>query len=850
MEPNSIRKARFRQAVSTISRPTRVAWVSLSMLLASIFVGEFFPASKLFATEPGWRAAKIPTKPADIQDFTATVEVLNPVSEGYLPLRITATSVIGSFPGDRPIRINVVPKFGAQPKPNTTYTASLMLTAGNTSVTQEFYLPKYFEGGNFNVVLGDANGPLESYVASFNVGVSNGIKGPEMLLSVSDWLTRTAIILPDSNTVSDQPWARVPDLRSLESMVSVDPSFVRNYQRQTDDEALTYLQVQSHLSTQLLRADEAHESWLGYESVDVILVALPTLESMKQNHPERFKAVRDWVSCGGVIWTYAVPDTGTLAEVFDVVADDTSRAVSTVASASVSRADTTDPLLRATYRFTPAMRATKQQFINEPYGYSGGMGPSQMRLNDPAIQFERAGTEKTGMFKPPEPNATHPFLVTKSVNEYGDEIDRLNVEAGVVVGLTVADPFPGSLEQWFIVKDLSGANQVWRHRRGISIMRGSNQFWDWLMNNVARPPVYAFLALLSGFVLLVGPISYHFTRRANRGYLMFLIAPVLAAITTLLLFGYGFIADGFGTKTRVRQITWVDGESGRATEMNRATYFAAFRPSSGLRFPIDSAVYPVQNTDDVIEADYSNNLRFDRSIELTDSEQIFRGEYLPSRTQSQFLSYRPLDQPGGLTVSYSAGQWNLVSQFKASLLSAILRMPDRTYCMLEGSLEPGQSVALSPVSNADAKVAMREMYRSDQPQTPLGYTPGGRRSRNWYQLTSAISVLSNLPASWADTNDDLGIYEAKLRNLLADENKLPVAWFVGKLEMRDDASAVPGAKILESVHYVMGSMSLKGTIPTTPPNNLLPEADEDLEVDEDDANAVSEENTIIQESQL
>lgn len=793
---------KFKLPKATRTAPGRGLLVLTACWLA---ITTFASPQNLFAVEADWKSAKLPIKPADVDGFTATVEVLNPASEGYMPIRITATSVVGTFPGDRPIEISVVPKYGATPKPNTTYRTSLTLPAGSVSISKTFYLPKYFEGGVFNVVLGDSNGPLKSYVASFNVRTSITSQAPDMLLAVSDWLTRFAIILPDPNAAVDQPWARVPDLRTLESMVSVDANYVSNPKRQTDAEAKTYIEVQAKAASQLLTANTAHQSWLGYESIDVILIAMPTLQSMAENHPLRFKAVRDWVSCGGVLWTYAVPDRTTLADLFGVSSDQAMNP-SPAQRSSLFRSASSDPIDKALANYTPSNRTTSFEVVLDPYNYSNNFGGRQSGASDPIVPFQNAA-----------PNAEqidpHPFLVQKSPDDYRSEIDRLHVEAGVVIGLKTADPFPGSLEQWFVIKNLSGANQVWRHRRGISVMRGSTQFWDWLMNNVARPPVYAFLALLSGFVLLVGPISYHFTRRAGRGYLMFIIAPVLASITTLMLFGYGFVADGFGTKARVRQITWVDGESGKASEMNRATYFAAFRPSGGLRFPIDAAVYPVLNTDDAIERDYSPVMRFNRSIELTDSEQIFRGEFLPSRTQSQFFSFRPLDKNVGLLVEYEKGLWRVKNQFDASLNRAIIRMTDATYCMLPEPLGPGESVLLSSTADSKAMIAMREMYRDDQPLPPLGYAPGGTRSNNWYQLSTAQAVLTSLTPSWSNSGDDLGLYEARLRDYLSDKNQLPNHWFVGTLDVSNDASAVSGAQILESVHYVMGTIRVQGETP-------------------------------------
>ena len=108
------------------------------------------------------------------------------------------------------------------------------------------------------------------------------------------------------------------------------------------------------------------------------------------------------------------------------------------------------------------------------------------------------------------------------------------------------------------------------------------EFKKWLVPGVAQPPVYVLVTLLTIFVILVGPVAYRRTTKAGRGHLMFVIAPVLAVVTTVSMFAYGLAADGVSTIARIRQITWVDGATGAAGERVRATYFAPISPGDGL----------------------------------------------------------------------------------------------------------------------------------------------------------------------------------------------------------------------------------------------------------------------------
>jgi hypothetical protein len=735
------------------------------------------------ALDPDWITVRLPIKPNAVQGFICDVQVINGYSEGYMPLRLTATSTVGKFAGDRSIRVSVVPRGPATPEPRASYSFDFLLPAGNTTASQTVYLPKYFEGGVFRISFSDADGVLDSYQALVATETPPRLQSPEPRITTTDWLTRIAVILPAASMGTNEPWARVPDMRTIEAGSAIDQDFARNYAgRLSDNAANNYLALQSLSTHQRMTADQAHTNWLGYESVDVVLIAFPVLQAMKENDAARFAAIRDWVSCGGVIWTYGVNE-GDLGRCFGITSSPPSF-TETVAPTEIDR---------AARRFTPEMRKSPLDIIRNPYNVGVTYGQPGTFV-DPLQQFTGIGAGQQN----------HPAGLQPSVADLEDEIEKIEVEAGVVIGLKSPDPFPGSLLQWFVVRDLSGVNQTFRFRRGTSFVRGTALYWDWLIADVARPPVYTFLALLTGFVLLVGPISYHITRRAGRSYLMFIIAPVLAAITTLLLFGYGFVADGLGTKVRTRQITWSDAATGRASQLTRSTYFAAFRPGEGLRFPIDAAVYPVESVEMAFDGAMAGNQRIDRSIQLTDQQQILRGEFLPSRTQSQFFAYRPLGKFEGVSVVDTDRGLRIRNGCGSPLSQLILRLPDSTYWILRSPIASGELGWAEPLTPELASSELREMYRQAIPETPLGYSPNLRGSNAWYRYSNATGVLNALPMSWSQGNQDFGIYEKQLRTMLFDTAALPPGSYVGMVDPAEDATAVADATVVDSVHYVVG----------------------------------------------
>ena len=99
--------------------------------------------------------------------------------------------------------------------------------------------------------------------------------------------------------------------------------------------------------------------------------------------------------------------------------------------------------------------------------------------------------------------------------------------------------------QWEMIKRLAVEKSSPTLRRGVDPLAGSERFLDWRIPGISEPPVYTFIGFLSTF--FVGPVAYWQTKRIGRPYLMFAIAPVLTAITTLSMLGYSIIADGFGS---------------------------------------------------------------------------------------------------------------------------------------------------------------------------------------------------------------------------------------------------------------------------------------------------------------
>jgi hypothetical protein len=288
---------------------------------------------------------------------------------------------------------------------------------------------------------------------------------------------------------------------------------------------------------------------------------------------------------------------------------------------------------------------------------------------------------------------------------------------------------------------------------------------------------------------------------------MFLLAPALAALTTIGLFAYGLIADGLGAQARIRQITWVDRETGLASRQSRSTYFTAFRQPDGLMFPQQQAVYPVYDPGRMFDSGMESSGSRERRIDLAADFQIFQGDFLPPRSQQQFLSYQPLITPQTLTTEQANDKTlSLRIEFDSPIEAIVLRdQAGKYWHATELTADNDKAVQVAyPLAEDDVSKTLREFYMREQPETPLGFSPSNSsRRRNRYYAEQSLNAASSRP--WTHPNDELGIYEGTLRTMLLDTGSLPIGWFVAVAPV-DDAEAVIDADVsIHSIHYIMGS---------------------------------------------
>lgn len=286
---------------------------------------------------------------------------------------------------------------------------------------------------------------------------------------------------------------------------------------------------------------------------------------------------------------------------------------------------------------------------------------------------------------------------------------------------------------------------------------------------------------------------------------MFLIAPVLAVFTTLAMLAYGIVADGFGTRGRIRQLTWVDGQSGDAGERVRATYFAGIRPADGLRFPGKSMVMRQAEATDVSwEESVGMPPTTLGHVTIGDDSQVFGSSFLPSREQRQFILHVPRPGVGAvqlLSTQSDDSEPSLVSTMQFPIRHVIARDRDGNFWSTE-NLDSGKTNRCERLSPREASRWLGKFYNDHRlvAETSIAQEERGNRPAELDPLNSIILQVDG------SVRNEVGIFEAWLRENLQTTGEIPPLHFIATAKVSDDVVAIEGCEVVDSIRYVFGTL--------------------------------------------
>lgn len=556
--------------------------------------------------------------------FTATVSMEAVGGNGYHPVHLFFSAPVGKFPATRRLQVTLSPRSASDSgELDFDLMHPVELPQGARSYETTAYVPRYHSWDELTVRIFEEGTLIDTAKATFSCG--------KMRLRYTNQYSSVGILSPRDASAPDAAWKRFPDVRTLTTVLGdgplpEDPGVDRLEHRAARRQA-TSVQP-AHVQFRRIDEDALPATWLGYCQLDIILVASPLLRRIQNEQPEQRAALDHWIAAGGNLWVYAAEESsGELFPGVRLQAPPRSAVVTAdrlQSSLDLSGENDTRPWDYSTWQ---GAYRTSSDVASYP----------RNRLETPTVTSRREVFEKLKQ-------ANHPLVEPQRTAEFRSSVRHGTMGAGTVTTIAADDPFPGSFLLWRSIQQMHDPNRLrWRQRNGVDVPSGNATYWSFLIESLGQPPVKAFILLNTLFVLAIGPFCYFFFRRRQRLYLLFFVAPAVAAIVTGSLFAYALVADGIRTRERTRTVTWIDPHSGYACSEIRHTYYAVFNRQDGLRFPRYALVLPVRgmplSTDPYSrDRDRSSGKR----IRFTDRAQRFQGAFLPAREQVQYLTREPI----------------------------------------------------------------------------------------------------------------------------------------------------------------------------------------------------------------
>jgi hypothetical protein len=416
------------------------------------------------------------------------------------------------------------------------------------------------------------------------------------------------------------------------------------------------------------RQAELPTNWLNYSGVDLLFLSLDDVRSLAVERRDAWQAIVRWTKAGGNLIVYDVGrdwrDLAALDQALEIPA---------------GAVDSTFPRSSAGFWLLPPPVPANQieqilQQVNAPFS---GYGP--------------------GVMPPPNGVGAAPAeSPTQDASNSPDELRKAkfvvrDIHFGRAIALAVEKPSSLSEEDWaWVLVYLQNERVFWSRRHGIA--QGDNpNFYEWLVPGVGAAPVGMFQVLITLFVLAIGPLNYWLVWRKKRIALLLITVPACAAVVTLILVGYVLAADGLATRVRVRSLTLVDQPANRATTWSRLSLFTGLSPGT-LSFPADTLVLPYEAT----PTRWSERRTPQRRITWNDREQRLSGDWLPSRTPTQFFTARAGEAAGRLEVRGGGGKLSARNLLGARIAHVLVHDPDGK-AHYGSQIAPGKTVALAAV---------------------------------------------------------------------------------------------------------------------------------------------------------
>lgn len=658
-------------------------------------------------------------------------------AQGYRPIRIKlGTSPPLPAPADRTIRIEfkTYSRMSSAEEGADVTTAYVTLPQGKQSISTSFPVRQEalwsrvevecYEGG---IKLLDMSGSYNASASARRINqgygwdqdaicfllVNSQVPTRDKRTAGTTGATPTPVLRTGSTADPAQP-NQIPDLRSLALQIP-DPVANVNYYRGNgqpafnladdpnnplkDSELMDWLATRSNF--EMLPPTEVPTQWLELTGFDFLILSIAELEGLAKSSPKRMQAICDWAHSGGNLIIYGTGPDARRQDDIDQLLD---KAASLGEWKSVA----------------PSSKTANLEFVSEStsiYGYNNG--------EDQSTKIDISKDKATNGY------------FTVSARPSG---------LGFILAIHESDVFPGTRRQWTaLINSIPSWRSLWSIRNGVSLSdSNADSYWNFAIPGFGMAPVMLFVALITLFVILLGPVNYSWLKRRNQLSLLIFTVPLGAFLTIMSLTAYALLGDGVNTRVRIWSVTELDQRTGRGTSLSHQTYYAGIPPWGGLTFPSDAAVYPVDQLPE--RMGYNGDFEMKRPSRVTkwnEDQELTRG-FITSRTLSQLVVIRPIQSERKLVIK----DGKATNELGVPLSHLLLRGDDDQvlYC---SKLAPGSTAELQPLTESDQE-SLKEYIAGTKPQLIDGFDStsyvsaimGGSSRNRWFSTTRTYTATA------------------------------------------------------------------------------------------------------------
>jgi hypothetical protein len=267
--------------------------------------------------------------------------------------------------------------------------------------------------------------------------------------------------------------------------------------------------------------------------------------------------------------------------------------------------------------------------------------------------------------------------------------------------LKVDDFQPADWRRMLLATYGNGKSENVRSTLGRRTLAGG-QLENFEVTGVSQPPKLLFLGLITLFAIVAGPLAYTVLYRSRRVNFLLAVVPLISLLTTLGLFLYVVLADGFQFQTRRLSFSRLDQNTQQAITMTRHAVFSGTSPRSyaAERNQLFLPAYPED--------------RDLQQVQFSDKESRLTANWIRARMPHQVTTASVQAVTAGLDVNHKKNTngevtVSVTNRLGGPLVGALLKIDNEWYEV--GALGVGETAATTVSTLFDFESRIRPVFQ-------------------------------------------------------------------------------------------------------------------------------------------